>query len=48
MIDWRMRQIAETAISWLYDNGYLNEYLEDRDIDLTDTEKEYFGIEEGE
>ena len=42
----RIREIAETAISWMYENGYLEDYLEDRDIDLTQEEKEYFVIDE--
>ena len=38
----RFREIAETAISYLNDNEMLDDYLEDRDIVLSDTEKEFF------
>ena len=38
----RMRELAEQAISYLYDNGF----LEDRDVELDEEEKAYFGIEE--
>ena len=42
----RIREIAETAISWMHDNDCLDMYLEDRDIDLTQDEREYFVIDE--
>ena len=42
----RMRELAEQAISYLYDNGLLDDFLEDRDVELDEEEKEYFGIEE--
>lgn len=51
--DERMRELAETAISYLNDEDMLDEYMDDRYIDFTKEEKEYFGIydyedEEGE
>lgn len=42
----RERELMEKAISYLYDNGLLEDFLEDRDIELDEEEKEYFGIEE--
>ena len=42
----RMRELAEQAISYLYDNGLLDDFLEDRDVELGEEEKEYFGIDE--
>jgi len=41
----KLREIAEKAIAWMYDNGELREFLEDQDIELDDREKEYFGVE---
>lgn len=43
----RMREIAEQAISYLQDNGLIDDFLEDRDIDLSPEEKRYFAISEG-
>lgn len=40
----RMAEIACTAISYLDDNGSLSDYLEDRDIDLSRDEKDYFVV----
>ena len=42
----RMRELAEQAISYLQDNGILNDFLEDRDIELSEEEREYFCIGE--
>ena len=42
--DIRMREIAELAISYLNDEFMLEDFMEDRDIELTEEEKEYFGI----
>lgn len=44
--DTRMRELAETAISYMYDEFMLNEFMEDRGIEFTDEEKSYFGIYE--
>lgn len=35
----RLAEIAETAVSYLYDNGLLEDYLEDRSIELTEDDK---------
>lgn len=45
---WKLKEIAEKAISYIYDNDLLDEFLEDRDIDFDEEEMEYFGIEEEE
>lgn len=37
-------EIAETAVSWIDDNGYMEDYQEDRDIQFTDKADEYFGV----
>ncbi len=42
--DMRMREIAEAAISYLDDEGLLDEFLEDRSIELSPEEKEYFEV----
>lgn len=42
--DVRMREIAETAVSFIYDSYALDDYLEDSNIDLTEEERKYFGI----
>ena len=42
--DIRMREIAELAISYLNDEFMLEDFMEDRDIELNEEEKEYFGI----
>lgn len=44
--DTRMRELAESAISYLKDEGMISEFLEDRFIDLNDEEKSYFCIYE--
>lgn len=46
--DMRMREIAETAISFMKDECSLNDFLEDTGLDLTPEEKEYFCIYEWE
>ena len=46
--DVRMREIAEAAMGYLNDEGSMGYFLEDRYIDLTPEEKEYFGIYEDE
>ncbi len=43
--DTRMREIAETAISYLDDEDMLREFCDDRGIEFTEEEKSYFGIE---
>lgn len=42
--DERAREIAEKAISYLQDNDLLEDFLEDRDVELSDEECEYFEI----
>lgn len=42
--DERMRELAESAISYLNDEDMLREFAEDRYIDFTEEEKSYFGI----
>lgn len=42
------REIAENAISYLYDNDLLEDFLEDRGIELDKDKREYFGICEDE
>lgn len=42
--DKRMREIAECAISYIFDNDLLDDFEEDR-IELDEEEKEYFGVE---
>lgn len=44
ILDIRMREIAELAISYLNDEFMLEDFMEDRDIELNEEEKEYFGI----
>ena len=44
--DERMREIAEEAISYLYDNDIVEDFLEDRYMDFDDKEREYFGLPE--
>lgn len=44
--DIRMREIAETAISFMKDEYFLDDFLEDTGLDFTEEEKEYFGIYE--
>ena len=44
--DERMRELAETAISYLNDEDMINDYLEDCGIELSDEEKSYFCIYE--
>lgn len=41
----RISEIAETAVSWINDNGYMEDYQEDRDIQFSEREDNYFGIE---
>lgn len=38
----RLKEIAEQAISFLQDQELLDEFLEDRDIELDEEEKQYF------
>ena len=42
----RMREIAEEAMSYLHDNDMVEDFLEDRYMDLDDKEREYFGLPE--
>ena len=44
--DIRMRELAETAISYLNDEDMINDFLEDRGIELSEEEKSYFCIYE--
>ena len=41
----RLREIAEQAVSYLADNDMLEDFLEDRDIQLTEEEAEYFMVD---
>ena len=41
----RISEITETAVSWIDDNGYTYNYREDRDIQFSEREDNYFGIE---
>ena len=43
----RMGEIAENAVSYLDDNRELEEFLCDRSIDLEESERKYFQLEEG-
>ena len=42
--DMRMREIAETAIDFMKDEYYIDDFLENTCLDLTAEEKEYFYI----
>ena len=42
--DVRMREIAEEAIGFMYDNGILEDFMDDTYIEFTDGEKSYFMI----
>lgn len=42
-----MMYLLENAISYLYDNDLLDDFMEDRDIDMSDEAREYL-IPEGE
>lgn len=42
----RMRELAETAISYLNNEDMIREYMEDSYIEFTEEEKSYFGIYE--
>lgn len=42
--DTRMRELAETAISYINDNDMISDFCEDRGIEFTDEEKSYFCI----
>ena len=42
--DVRMRELAESAISYINDEMRIQDFLEDRFIDMTPEEKSYFGI----
>ena len=44
LTDERAIEIAEQAISYLQDNDLLEDFLEDRDIALSNEEYEYFEI----
>ena len=44
LTDERAREIAEQAISYLHDNDLLEDFLVDRDINLSNEEYEYFEI----
>ena len=46
MSNMRFMELAEVAISYLYDNDLLDDFCEDRGVELSDEEKEYFGIED--
>ena len=36
------QEIAEASMSYLYDNNLLEDFLEDRGIDLSDDKRKYF------
>ena len=42
--DIRMRELAEASISYIYDNDMLEDFMEDRSIELSEKEKSYFCI----
>ena len=42
----RVRELAELAISYLFDNGLLDDFCEDRSVELTENEREYFGVDD--
>ena len=46
MTDARLKEIAENAVSFLYDVGLLEEFLEDRYIDFDADDYAYFGLED--
>ena len=46
MTNIRKTELLEKAISYLIDNDLLEDFCEDRDIEFSDEENEYFGIEE--
>lgn len=41
----RMLEFIENAVSYLKDNDLLDDFLEDRYLELTEEEKSYFGID---
>jgi hypothetical protein len=47
MTEERFKELAESAISYLLDNDLLDDFLEDRDIELTNEECDCFGCEKG-
>ena len=42
----RKMELMEQAISYLIDNDLLKDLCEEKDIEFSDEENEYFGIEE--
>lgn len=40
----RLEELASTALSYLDDTCQLEDYLEDRDIELEENEKEFFNV----
>jgi hypothetical protein len=42
--DSRMRELAETALSFIYDSGDLLEFMEDRCVEFDKSEIDYFGF----
>lgn len=42
----RVRELAELAISYLFDNDLLDDFCEDRSVELTEKEREYFGVDD--
>lgn len=46
MTETEIRYLMETAMSYIMDNDLLEDFLEDRDIDMSTEMKEYLGIEE--
>ena len=44
--DVRMREIAESAMSYMYDEDIVEDFIEDRGIDLDEKERSYFGLPE--
>ena len=41
----RLEELATQALNYLNDNDMLEEFLENYDLELTETERNYFGIE---
>lgn len=41
---WKLKEIAEKAISYLFDQDMLENMLDDQDTELDEDEREYFGV----
>lgn len=44
MTEMEFRELAEQTISYLYDNGLLGDFLEDRNIDFDERKQKYFNV----